>query len=60
MICIHDIYVSQRLNDIRQSFILNDMSDQYPCIASVNLGKKILTKEMRQFSTRTLTDDAIQ
>ena len=54
------MYISQILNDIRSGVILNDMSDHYSCIALVNLGKKILTKEMRHFSTRKLTDDAIQ
>ena len=36
---IDNIYSSQILNDIRSGVILNDMSDHYPCIDSVNLGK---------------------
>ena len=35
-------------------------ADHYPCTALVNLGKKIPTKEIRQFIARKLTDDAIQ
>ena len=60
MTLIENVYIIQILNGIRLCVILSDMSDHYPCIASVNLGNKIPTKEMRQFSTRKLTDDAIQ
>ena len=41
---IDNIYISKILNDIRSDVILNDMSDHYPCIALVNLGKKLPTK----------------
>ena len=45
-----------------QVFHIKDMSDHYSCIASVNLEEKRNENEkrMRQFSTRKLTDDAIQ
>ena len=36
------------------------MSDHNPCIVLVNLGKKNTYKKMRQFSTRKLTNNAIQ
>ena len=59
MTLIDNIYISQILNDIRSDVILSDISDHYLCIASVNLDKKPI-QEMRQFSTRKLTEHSIQ
>ena len=42
---VDNIYFSQILNDIRSGVILHDISDHYPCIASVNLGKNTYKKE---------------